>query len=71
MIETPVEVKITDYEGLKRGKGLERYPPHFQLMHKQVGLIFPIRRQGTGPYLGNSTCQYYAEHGNEIITVKG
>ena len=32
----PVELKMTDYEGLKKGEGLERYPPHFQLMNKKL-----------------------------------
>ena len=64
-------IKITNYEGLKKGEGLEKYPPHFQLMHKQIGLICLVRRQGTGPHLGESTCRHYARHGNETVTIEG
>ena len=49
---------------------MEKYPLHFEGINRGRDSLLGSRK-GNGPYLGNSTCQYYAKDGEEKVTIGG
>ena len=60
----------TNFASPSKREGLEKYPPHFEVINREVGIVCQVSRKGNGPYLGNSTCQYYAKD-EEKVTIEG
>ena len=61
----------TNFSSLSKREGLEKYPSHFEVINREVGIVCEVSRKGNGPYLGSLTCQYYAEDGEEKVTIGG
>jgi len=58
----------TNFASLSKREGLEKYPSHFEVINREVGIVCQVSRKGNGPYLGNLTYQYYGE---EKVTIEG